>query len=123
VTFVQARSSFTGIDDWVPDLLPRRDAAVEVGDVGVSELPEQLGGECGSSSRRAIHNGAPLWIELRAVVGAGWVRPELEHPAGRVDGSADHAFGVQLCWLAHVDEQGVTPDLDRYLIRRQILDL
>ena len=78
-------------DGQTPGFPPRLETPVEVGDPGVAENLQHVGGERRAAAGGAVEDGPPAGVELGPVVGAGGVGGELEHPARGVDRSGDAA--------------------------------
>lgn len=84
---------------------PGRQPAVEVGDLGVTQVLQRGGGKRGAATGCVVENSSPVGIELGTVVGTRGVGGELEHPAWGGHGPGDNT--VLLLFLGFT---GSTPD-------------
>ena len=90
--------------DRAAGLLPAREAAVDVGDVGQAHLLHRLAGERAAPARGAVEHQLLLRREHFAMVRALRIDPELEHAARRVHRAGDRALAPQFADVADVDE-------------------
>src|SRR5215213_45542 len=103
--------------------LPGLEAAIEVSHIGIAHVLQGVGSQGGSSAPTAVQNNAPAGIELRPVVGTGWVGPKLEHASRSMHRPRDRAVLLSLVRLAEIDEEYVPSlELFRRLVNREILD-
>src|SRR5258708_15690067 len=82
--------------DGQAQLPPGLEAAFQVGDVRVAESCQRCRGQGGAAARRAVEDHAPLGLELLAMVRAGRVRGELEHPTHGVNRAPGRALRAEL---------------------------
>src|SRR5262245_38605837 len=95
------------LGDGVPRGLPRREAAVHLGDAGEPHLLGGVGGTRGSPRAVAVEDellaGGEHVLEVRALR----IDPELEHAAGAVEGAGDHPLPLEFPDVAEIDEDDV----------------
>jgi hypothetical protein len=76
-----------------------------VRDVRVAQLLQRFDRQRGPSATSAIQDRAPFWDELWAMIVVSRVRVELEHSAGRVNGTRDGSLLGSLLGFAQVNQQ------------------
>src|SRR6185503_11918847 len=110
--------------DGAAGLLPRAEAALDVGDGLEAHAVRGLRGQSGPQAAGAEEDELLVLREDRLVVRALRVDPELQHAARAMEGAGHLAVALQFADVADVDEHGVVAagELDRVL-GRQRLDL
>src|SRR6266446_3032524 len=88
-------------------LLPRGEPAVHLVDGLESHLLRDVGGQRRSPGAVAVEDKGLAGREDVLVIGALRIDPELEHAAGAVKRTGDHALPLQLADVSQIHEHGV----------------
>jgi hypothetical protein len=106
LTFRVGRSA--AVDDWQAGVAPGLEAAVDVGDVGATEIEKIRGRKAGGVALLAEHDDRGGLCDVLDTCGEGRIEPPLEDVAFDHDAAGDLALNPSLIARADVDEKVTT---------------